>query len=998
MRTDFPRTLAPMGGKSREAARAWAARADSASLWHQLRLRWSTLIGLLLLALLACALTPQQAPAAPRLSAALPKTILAGHALSVRGRAYGFHSGTQAVLQQRVGGTWKRRAAAKLHAPKPAFVLRWTLPDRAGVVTLRVALLKSGKVVARTKPRRVAMRRTVLKSVARRSTVEVSPAETLDVNGDPNATQTITLSRSAPHPRVGGVLVIPSSAHGPQGVLGLVKAVRTKRNGKVVVRTRPATLDEAYSKYELGVSGTLGELEHAAGMAATAASVARFKVVGAEMDCKKGAGAGPSVAFNADFSPVEFDLTLVTGASSYAPRIYFSMQGKPTFDLDAALKAHQSCTYKGHLQIIIPIPGTALQVLLRPAFSFGVDGAFGLRVHWSPFISVVFARGKGVQPVNTNVITQGKPTLKPLGEAAGDVFLGAQADLTLGGRVGVSANVGPNLKASVSRDSGVCLGIDGSLKTALNAYADVFVKHWDFALVSGEFLKQPLWSSCRPPGGGGGSGGGGSGGGGSGGGGSGGGGSGGGGSVTVDLPAAWRGYLYRAFLGTNPYLDHLNQVAVSSSPPGLHLLDGGAVTGVPTTTGAFAFHANWLFDEVADGGDFAVNVTDAPASLPANALAHLGTVGEGSTLTALRPSPDGKYLAVTLGYPEVVALYDLTSHALRPLTSGSDRSGIGYGAWTANLGWSPNGRYLAFTSTEPLLGPTANGPWYNVYLYDTESDELSRLTNGSQGDSYNPAWSPDGELLTFAQSGSCCNDQRVAVYNSTTRATAILPCPVDKGCRAIASSDDISSEPWSADSMHLTYLVVSDYYDVHEVVVWDRATDSSRSIVTGAISARLSPDGLRVAANVGLDDSVIDVATGARLHTAIGVNLGFSSQSMNDVSVWSPNGKYVTGRSCDATYCGPAVLDVGDGTVTHIPAKSYSEFAGWKGHVPMWCVHPSEGGLDCEGIDVNTGALVSRHVDVRGRLLYTKEDQYFASDTQGTGDLRGYAVVLRGDW
>ena len=56
-----------------------------------------------------------------------------------------------------------------------------------------------------------------------------------------------------------------------------------------------------------------------------------------------------------------------------------------------------------------------------------------------------------------------------------------------------------------------------------------------------------------------------------------------------------------------------------------------------------------------------------------------------------------------------------------------------------NVAWQPGGRYLAFMGA-------MNGPTSDLYLYDTESGEIRRLTNG-RSQAVFPTWSWDGKYI-----------------------------------------------------------------------------------------------------------------------------------------------------------------------------------------------------------------------------------------------------------
>jgi len=96
-----------------------------------------------------------------------------------------------------------------------------------------------------------------------------------------------------------------------------------------------------------------------------------------------------------------------------------------------------------------------------------------------------------------------------------------------------------------------------------------------------------------------------------------------------------------------------------------------------------------------------------------------------------------------------------------------------------NLAWQPGGRYLAFVGA-------MDGPTSDLYLYDTETGEIKRLTDG-EAQAVFPSWSWDGEfILLFGVSwrgpfggailGHDHLDEVVSVQVST-RKGFLLPVP-----------------------------------------------------------------------------------------------------------------------------------------------------------------------------------------------------------------------------
>jgi len=105
-------------------------------------------------------------------------------------------------------------------------------------------------------------------------------------------------------------------------------------------------------------------------------------------------------------------------------------------------------------------------------------------------------------------------------------------------------------------------------------------------------------------------------------------------------------------------------------------------------------------------------------------------------------SPDGTWIAYSVSQvdPEAdeerIAIWLLSpaTGALRQLTPGNGNG--------SNIAWSPDGRQIAFFSTESGTK--------QLYLIPVEGGAARRLTDLPQGVGRGPAWSPDGQTIAFS--------------------------------------------------------------------------------------------------------------------------------------------------------------------------------------------------------------------------------------------------------
>jgi len=151
----------------------------------------------------------------------------------------------------------------------------------------------------------------------------------------------------------------------------------------------------------------------------------------------------------------------------------------------------------------------------------------------------------------------------------------------------------------------------------------------------------------------------------------------------------------------------------------------------------------------------------------------------------------------------IAHLYSITNEELTANPT-SDKAFTAYAIRDYdNLAWQPGGRYLAFVGA-------MDGPTSDLYLYDTESGNIRRLTDG-EAQAVFPTWSWDGEFILLygvswkgpfggAILGHDHLDEVVSVHVSSGQGV-LLPAPVVDLRRSVA----FNFVGWKDERHYITY-------------------------------------------------------------------------------------------------------------------------------------------------------------------------------------------------
>lgn len=171
-------------------------------------------------------------------------------------------------------------------------------------------------------------------------------------------------------------------------------------------------------------------------------------------------------------------------------------------------------------------------------------------------------------------------------------------------------------------------------------------------------------------------------------------------------------------------------------------------------------------------------------------------------------SPDGQFAAFVLGkankpdkdvpFHKAIYLVDIETGETRPLTGKATLT-------NESPCWSPDGRWLAFTSNR------ANRDETQLYLLDMHGGEAQALTD-LRGNVLTPKWSPDGCSIAFLCSGTDEREKRPdpdpIVHDAEPRFNRIWVLNRDtNNLRAITPETcHVFEYAWSPDSSSLTII------------------------------------------------------------------------------------------------------------------------------------------------------------------------------------------------
>ena len=202
-------------------------------------------------------------------------------------------------------------------------------------------------------------------------------------------------------------------------------------------------------------------------------------------------------------------------------------------------------------------------------------------------------------------------------------------------------------------------------------------------------------------------------------------------------------------------------------------------------------------------------------------------------------SPDGKRIAFTSSETPIGAfLHTQIVREGRPQIYVMDADGKNlrrlsnnnFAEWHPS--WSPDGKRIAFTSSSDR--PTADGYW-DIYVMDADGNNPRNLTNHPSAD-WHPSWAPDSQRIAFVSSrdafGWC-------IY--------VMDADGRNQQRLTDDSHADYSPSWSPDGEHIAFVSIRE--ENYEIYVMDTDGKNRRRLTRNPghdLHPSWSPDGKRI--------------------------------------------------------------------------------------------------------------------------------------------------------
>src|SRR5487761_2134162 len=295
-----------------------------------------------------------------------------------------------------------------------------------------------------------------------KTTLTITPSQTISVAGSAGSEQTLVLSSTAPPVKVGDILASGPTPNDPLGYLLKVSSVSTA-GGQDTVGAVPATLSQAIPNGSLDLSSVLASLNSALGTGPAAVtnvirshstSSRAFGKFGLECSGSASVDVVPSLGFS------------FTGANSLLHWDGFSTSGSVSIDFAVAagiaLTASGAADCTANATVIDGVGPTVvldagIPVVLTPTYSVKLKGTASLSASVSQTLSdtVGVHMEAQIPPHFTSVVSSPDQGVVVNGTASGSIDLGltATVGIKIDGVVGLNIDANPHFNFNVTPEA-----------------------------------------------------------------------------------------------------------------------------------------------------------------------------------------------------------------------------------------------------------------------------------------------------------------------------------------------------------------------------------------------------------------------------------------------------------------------------------------------------------------------------------------------------------------
>ncbi len=302
------------------------------------------------------------------------------------------------------------------------------------------------------------------------------------------------------------------------------------------------------------------------------------------------------------------------------------------------------------------------------------------------------------------------------------------------------------------------------------------------------------------------------------------------------------------------------------------------------TVVAFTSDSDFLGQSIPDGQDeiwlydtATMTVTRVTTSSDgANRVSTYPSLSDGGTVVAFHSSSDFLGQGIDDGQMEIW-LYDTATMTVTRVTTSSD--GVNRDSYYPSL--SADGTVVAFVSDSELLGPSIVNGQYEIWLYDTATMTVTRVTTSSDGDnrySMHASLSDDGTRVAFYSDSDFLgqgipDDQwEVWLYDTATMTVTRVTTAAGSGNRdswhPSLSGDGTKVAFWS-DSDFLGQVITDDQSEI-----WLAEFLPALGLAKAVDDDTPAP-GQRITYTVSIINSGLGDATGAVVSDTLDERLGF---------------------------------------------------------------------------------------------------------------------------